>query len=139
MAESIGTVEGFDLGTFAPHLHAVRYLSPEDPALILRSASASLFAFHFATGDLASSGIASVALSSTGGRVSGAAQWLRLTFADDIIYENRPGSAADLHWVINLAPCEAHDTAPGAPFRAGAAYAADTLALWCAPDESGIA
>lgn len=132
LAESIGPVEGFDLGAFAPHLHAVRHCPPEHPALTLCSAPAELFAFDFADDALLPpTGVAETRLASTGGRVSGLAQWLRLTFAHDIVYENRPGSAPDLHWVIGLAPCEPQNTTPGAAFLAGAAYAADTLVTWC--------
>ena len=138
-AKSVGPVEGYDLGAFAPHLHAARHCLPEHPALALRSAPAELFAFDFAKGALPPTGQAETQLTSTGGQVSGLAQWLRLTFAKDIAYENRPGSAPDLHWVIGLAPCPPHDAAPGARFRAGAAYAADTLALWCAPEGDPLA
>jgi len=69
-----------------------------------------------------------------GGTVSGLAQWLRLTFADDIIYENRPGSADNLHWRISLAPTDPRETMPGARYCAGGTYAADTLVTWCAPN-----
>jgi type II protein arginine methyltransferase len=142
LLESVGPVEGFDLGGFAGHLYTARHCPAEDPALALRSAQTSLFAFDFAAGDPAPSGTAQVTLTSTGGTVSGLAQWLRLTFADDIIYENRPGSADDLHWRIGLAPtapretpCETScETGPGARYLAGGTYAADTLALWCAPE-----
>ncbi len=130
----IGAVEGFDLGAFAPHLHTARHRPADDPALHLRSAPGSLFAFDFTGGPLPATGAAETTLVSDGGRVTGLAQWLRLTFAEDITYENRPGSAPDLHWVIGLAPCAPCNTAPGTRFHAGGAYAADTLALWCAPE-----
>lgn len=133
LADGVALVEGFDLAAFAPHLHAARHCPPDDPALVLRSAPAELFAFDFTAGALPPTGLAELKLTSTGGPVSGLAQWLRLTFADDIIYENHPGSAPDLHWVIGLAPCPARKTTGGDIYRAGAAYAADTLALWCAP------
>lgn len=139
LTESIGPVEGFDLTAFAPHLHAARHCLPEHPALALRSAPAELFAFDFTAGPLPASGAAEAALVSDGGSVTGLAQWLRLTFAEDIAYENRPGSAPDLHWMIGLAPCPPCDTAPGTRFRAGAAYAADTLALWYASEAAPLA
>jgi type II protein arginine methyltransferase len=134
LVESVGPVESFDLGAFAGHLHAARHCPADDPALALRSTQASLFVFDFAAGDPAQSGTAQVTLASTGGTVSGLAQWLRLTFADDIIYENRPGSADDLHWRIGLASTAECETLPGARYLAGGTYAADTLALWCAPE-----
>ena len=132
--ESLGPVEGFDLGAFAGHLTAERLLGGEDPALVLRSAPATLFAFDFADRDPAQSGTAQIALASTGGTVSGLAQWLRLTFADDIIYENRPGSGDNLHWLISLAPTDPRETTPGGRYLAGGTYAADALVTWCAPD-----
>ncbi|NJO13958.1 MAG: methyltransferase [Rhizobiales bacterium] len=132
--EEIGVVEGFDLTAFAAHLHAARHRSPEDPAIALRSAPADVFAFDFSNGALPLSGTSNVQLVSNGGRISGLAQWLRLTFAEDIVYENRPGSGTDLHWMINLfpnaAPCAA---SAGKPFDVGASYAADTLAAWLRP------
>jgi protein arginine N-methyltransferase 7 len=132
--ESVGLVEGFDLSAFAGHLNVARHLPAEDPALALRSAPATLFAFDFAAGDPAERGTAQLALASIGGVVSGLAQWLRLTFADDIIYENRPGSTENLHWRISLAPTDARETMPGERYLAGGTYAADTLVTWCAPD-----
>lgn len=134
LVERVGPVDGFDLSAFAGHLHAVRHCAADDPALALRSAQASLFGFDFAERDPAQSGTAQVSLASTGGEVSGLAHWLRLTFADDIIYENRPGSAADLHWRIGLAPTAPLTTLPGARYLAGGTYVADTLTMWCAPD-----
>lgn len=133
-AADIGVVEGFDLGAFGGHLHTARYCPADSPTLHLRSEAASLFAFDFNTGPLPASGTAEATLTSDGGSVTGLAQWLRLIFTDDITYENRPGSAPDLHWMIGLAPGAPCDTTPGTPFRAGGAYAADTLALWCAPE-----
>jgi type II protein arginine methyltransferase len=132
----IGAVEGFDLGAFGGHLHTARHCPADSPTLHLRSAPASLFAFDFTAGALPASGAAETTLTSDGGSITGLAQWLRLTFADDIVYENRPGSAPGLHWVIGLAPCTPGETAPGTRLRAGGAYAADTLSLWCAPESS---
>jgi len=133
-ASDISAVEGFDLTAFAPHLHTARHRWADDPALLLRSDPASLFTFDFNAGTLAASGEAEAMLTSTGGPVSGLAQWLHLTFAEDIAYANRPGSEPDLHWAIGLAPCDPRETAPGDRFRAGGTYAADTLSLWCAPE-----
>lgn len=131
----LGAVEDFDLRAFAPHLHTARHRWAGDPALQLRSSPASLFAFDFTAGALEVSDEGEAVLTSTGGTISGLAQWLRLTFAEDITYENRPASAPDLHWAIGLAPCDPRETAPGTRFRAGGAYAADTLSLWCGPED----
>jgi type II protein arginine methyltransferase len=134
LPQQAGPVEGFDLAGFARHVMDKRYVYADDPTLVLRSEPAELMTFDFASGDPPDRGDAARDLISTGGRVSGMAQWLRLTFAPDIIYENRPGSAPDLHWVINLARCPAQDTGEGDRFRVGLTYAAESLALWCAPE-----
>ncbi|MFM7377686.1 MAG: 50S ribosomal protein L11 methyltransferase [Erythrobacter sp.] len=129
-ADSVGRVEGFDLSGFAPHLNPRGCVAADDPALTLRSEACALLDFDFGAGDPPISASASTELVSTGGLVSGLAQWLHLTFAQDITYENRPGSGADLHWVVNLAPCAPHQSRPGDRYRAGAWYSDDTLARW---------
>lgn len=135
ISESIGPVEGFDVGAFAGHFHPKRHLEPDDPALILRSDQATMFTFDFGSRDPPQTDVRELRLISTGGVVSGLAQWLRLTFAEDIIYENRPGNTANLHWVVNLAPCQRQATSAGALFRAGAIYGKETLVVWCRADK----
>ena len=132
-AATAGIVEGFDLGAFEPHIRHRNRRTADDPLLALRSPAISLLGFDFAAGDPPESGAAQGTLLSTGGTVSGLAQWLRLTFADDIVYENRPGSGPDHHWVVSLVACPPRETRKGEVFRAGLTYADDTLALWCAP------
>ena len=134
LQQEAGPVEGFDLAGFAPHVPGRRYVYADDPALVLRSAPEALLTFDFGSGNPPERGSAACDLVSSGGPVSGLAQWLHLTFAEDITYENRPGSAPDLHWVINLAPCPPRETRAGERFRAGLTYADDHLALWCAPE-----
>ncbi|WP_285712797.1 50S ribosomal protein L11 methyltransferase [Erythrobacter oryzae] len=129
-ADSVGLVEGFDLSGFTPHLNPRRHVFADDPALALRSEPCALLDFDFGAGDPPISVSATAALVSTGGPVSGLAQWLHLTFAADITYENRPGSGADLHWAINLAPCAPHRSRPGDRYRAGAWYSDADLASW---------
>lgn len=129
-ADSVGMIEGFDLSGFTPHLNPRRYVFPDDPALTLRSDPHELLTFDFGAGDPPTSAHASLVLASTGGQVSGLAQWLHLTFAKDITYENRPGSGPDLHWMVNLSPCTPRTSQPADRYRAGAWYSDATLASW---------
>lgn len=131
MIDSIGMVEGFDLSVFSPHLNPRTYVFPDDPGLALRSEPACVLRFDFGEGDPPDTGGSACHLMSTGGVVSGLAQWLHLRFADDISYENRPGTGADLHWAINLAACEARPSLPGELYSAGSWYSQTTLANWC--------
>lgn len=131
--DSVGIVEGFDLSGFSPHLAPRRHILPEDPALVLRSAPMRLLTLDFGAGDPPASGSGTGELASSGGTVSGLAQWLHLRFADDITYENRPGSGGDLHWVINLVPCAGATTALGARYDCGSFYSDSTLVSWVRP------
>lgn len=133
VAEPLGMVEGFDLGAFAGHVWGDRHFYADNPDLALRSAAAPVMSFDFGAGALPESGTAQCDLVSSGGLVNGVAQWLRLRFADDILYENPPGGPADLHWPVSVSPAVPRHTASGDRFRAGVAYAADTLVTWCAP------
>lgn len=133
LVESVDTVEGFDLSAFSPHLQVKRHVWPDHPALALRSAPAHQFLFDFGAGDPPLTAAKTCELVSSGGMISGLAQWLHLHFADDISYENRPGSAPDLHWAINLTPAERHESAPGAAYTAGGWYSRATLINWCQP------
>jgi type II protein arginine methyltransferase len=131
--EGIDMVEGFDLSGFSAHLKPRCHVLPDNPALALRSSPAQLLTLDFAVEDPPHSGSRTCELVSTGGTVSGLAQWLHLHLADGITYENSPGSGADLHWVINLAPCEARTTAPGDRYVCGSFYSRTTLANWTQP------
>lgn len=133
LIESVSIVEGFDLSGFSPHLNPRSHVFPDDPALALRSGPVQTLLLDFSAGDPPGIGGSTCELVSTGGIVSGLAQWLHLRFADDITYENRPDSGPDLHWAINLAPCRAQMSQPGDRYTAGSWYSEDTLASWCQP------
>lgn len=127
----VGMVEGFDLSGFNVHLNPRPALRADDPGLVLRSEAACLFDFDFAAGDPPQCAANTVELVSTGGMVSGLAQWLHLRFADDITYENRPGSGPDLHWIINLATTMPRLAEAGARYTAGGFYRNTKLVIWC--------
>ncbi|WP_394730575.1 50S ribosomal protein L11 methyltransferase [Altererythrobacter sp. GH1-8] len=98
-------VEGFDLSLCAqllPHRVGIR---PDNPKLNLRSSSAALFSFDYAPGLIhrpTDSSAASVTC--FGGHANVIAQWIGFEFAPGLRYENSPGSAADMHWRIQLTP-----------------------------------
>ena len=133
LIESVSIVEGFDLSSFSPHLNPRSHVFPDDPALMLRSDPVKALLLDFRAGDPPGIGGCTCELVSTGGMVSGLAQWLYLRFADGITYENRPGSGPDLHWAVNLTPCRAQKSQPGDRYAAGSWYSGDTLISWCKP------
>lgn len=87
----IGMVEGFDLAPFNRHVSRTRNIAAESTRLKLRSAPVEPFEFDFAAeGSFAAQRRTTVDIASSGGRITGVVQWLRLEFAADVVYENRP-------------------------------------------------
>ncbi|HYJ30113.1 MAG TPA: 50S ribosomal protein L11 methyltransferase [Allosphingosinicella sp.] len=108
----VGKVEGFDLSPFNRHATLAVDVAAHDPRLELRSTPADLFAFDFAACDFAPEERASVGLASTGGRVDGAVQWIRLRLDEEQDYENVPGARS--HWPLVFHPFDAPlETVPG--------------------------
>lgn len=97
--ESLSDVEGFDLSPMnllAP--------PPSDSARVgdqrVRRHSAPIFAMpmnYNAAGSFGETG-QRVSFTSTGGRVTGVAQWLHIDFGDGIIFENDPFAEEPSHW-----------------------------------------
>jgi hypothetical protein len=55
-------------------------------------------------------------LQSNGGRITGVAQWLRIIFFDDLIFENDPWAEAPSHWGSPVTPfIQPLDSKPGDP------------------------
>lgn len=110
--QHVGEVEGFDLSAFNRHGTLALDVATDDPRLELRSEPADLFAFDLSSGEFAKEERARVKLSSTGGRVDGVAQWIRLLLDEDEVYENAPGGRS--HWALVFHPFEAKlETSPG--------------------------
>jgi len=86
----MGIVEGFDLSPFNL-LRAMQYNMGHDPdRWTLRSATADAFHFDFESGGPFPEARNVFNLVSTGGRVNGIVQWLRLDLDDETTYESYP-------------------------------------------------
>ena len=127
----LGAIEGLDLSLFARHVPRVRKVRPSSRKLVLRSEPVDLFRFAFDDGGTPpATGQAHARLRSSGGRVAGLAQWLRIELAPGVVYENAPGPDRRHHWVVPLHAIEPRETAPGEEIAVGGWYDAQTLALW---------
>ncbi|QUL37557.1 50S ribosomal protein L11 methyltransferase [Erythrobacter sp. JK5] len=134
------TIEGFDVSLFSPHFQNLEAVPSRDPNLKLASDPATLFAFDFdMTSPLAMSGMNELEIRSTGGRVSGMAQWIEFTFGEGIRYENAPAANHAHHWWINTIASEPCETKPGDRFRIGGWYRQNVLECWCEALEHGAA
>lgn len=110
----IGVVEGFDLSELNRMMPVEWPIHPSATSrLTLRSEAHDLFTFDF-SGSEAAHRQTSLSLASTGGRVNGAVNWLRLELDDEVRYENRPGEGARFCWPPIFHPFgRAIDTQPG--------------------------
>ena len=128
--EPLATVEGFDLSAFNAHIKAGQTARTTDPQFTLRSASADLMTFDF-TRPPSAEGRSTVDLTSSGGAVSGVAQWLRVELGGGATYENAPGSDPDAHWGVgHYALPELRETAAGEVVRVGGWHNKDSIAIW---------
>ena len=126
----VSEVEGFDVSAFNRHVKQVHKFKPRTDRLTLRSEPTDLFAFDF-TADTPVPGRARVRVRSLGGRISGVVQWLRLTIAPGLIYENPPGSDASLHWVLRYIPLDTpRDTAAGEEIAIDGWHSHNQVAIW---------
>lgn len=126
------TIEGLDVSRFDLHMDESGRAGAADQTLELRSAPAELFAFDF-MGEMspAKTGQSEVTFELTDSDVTGLAHWIRLQFAPDISYENRPGGDASLHWQIGLVPASPELLARAKTVRARGWYSDAVLAVWC--------
>ena len=126
-------VAGFDLGLFDRHVAAVSRIEVDDPRLHLRSEAHDIFAFDFTSPDTPATASATIAACSTGGRVNGVAQWIRIEFDGDEAIENRPGTGSASHWQAVFFPlAEAIDTTPGDTLSLHAWHDQLHLRVWAA-------
>jgi hypothetical protein len=99
----------------------------------LRSAPADLFTFAYQSGEpIPQVGQAEVRLAATGsGPVTGILQWLRLTFAPDLVYENAPTSERGMHWELFYHPFDRpRDMAAGEEITVRGFFTGTTMAIW---------
>jgi type II protein arginine methyltransferase len=127
-----GEVEGFDLSLFNRHADLARDVATDDPKLERRSEAADLFSFDLQACGFAPEERARVVLDSTGGRVDGAVQWIRLRLDEEEVYENAPGGVS--HWALVFHPFgEPLETAAGEPIAVEAWRDELRYRLWHAP------
>ena len=127
---AVGEVAGFDLALFGRHVKRVHKFKPQTDRLSLRSDPADLFAFDF-TADTPVPGRARVRVKSFGGRISGVVQWLRLTIAPGLNYENAPGSEGSLHWVLRYIPLDSpRATRAGEEIAIDGWHSNNPVAIW---------
>ncbi|MEM7703840.1 MAG: 50S ribosomal protein L11 methyltransferase [Pseudomonadota bacterium] len=125
-------VEGFDLRPIHKLFGKKAHASPAARAVKLRGASRALFEFDFtAASELPMTGSNMVALASDGGELSGAAQWIKIQFTPDVVYENGPGGGADMHWLVGLIPfAESTSSEAGDTFDFEGWHNEHSLTIW---------
>ncbi len=129
-------IEGLDVSRFDLHMDESGRTGAADKALELRSTPAELFAFDF-MGDMppAKSDCSAVRFDLPDMDFSGLAHWIRLQFAPDISYENRPGGDASLHWQIGLVPASSELLESAKAVVARGWYSDAVLAVWCEAED----
>lgn len=124
--DRLDDVEGFDLSEFDKHLQLATLRGKP------RSAAADLFLFDFRQA-VALGGRARAELVSTGGRVTGLGQWLRLDFVPGISHENDPMVGDRSTWASAYVPFDApRETAPGARIAVEGWHGEDRVFFWAA-------
>lgn len=127
----LGTIAGFDLSPFNRAQRSAWRIEVGEARLTLHSEAADLFTFDFASGDYCAPARTSVVCHSTGGRVSGIAQWMALQLDAETGYENRPEPGAISCWAVLFYPLpQPIDTVPGQPFRIFGAHDRYRPAIW---------
>lgn len=130
--ERMGIIDGFDLSEFNA-LAAPRYQVKVDAGrLIMRSEPAALFSFDFGSGKNFATGKAEVALTASGGRVTGVVQWIRLEMDEHGFYENAPVSGAQYScWDVGVHPLlEPVDLRAGAQVIVRGAHDREAPRIW---------
>jgi type II protein arginine methyltransferase len=129
--DGLADVAGFDLSAFGSLAPPVRRLRSDDRRLSLRSEAADLFVFDFASAAFHPPAQSSVVSRSSGGRVNGIAQWIRLELDDVTHYENRPGDKATSCWAVRfVALPEPIETRSGQEIAIFGSYDRSSLVLW---------
>ena len=113
----LGRVDGFDLSPFNQLAPTSRRILAGDRQLTLRSEPQTLFEFDFESGGPYEDRQTSITLTTTGGRVNGVVQWIRLQMDAEGVYENRPapGGPVVVHGAHGLTALRIWTDAPAAP------------------------
>lgn len=111
--DQIGTVEGCDLALFNRHIPGRKRFRAVSGELALRSEPADLFLFKFGK-DAPHSDQTCIAIHSSGGQVSGVAQWIWFETNSGHEYENSFTGTSDAHWQLLYHAFDAPlETTPG--------------------------
>jgi len=126
----LGIVEGFDMSHFN-RLASPRYrMFDGNERFVLRSEPADLFRFDFESGGPFPEARASVALTATGDKVNGIAQWMRLELDEEGQYENPP----PIYKTAALSPLFHHlepvEMAPGGTLIVCGTHDRQSLRIW---------
>jgi type III protein arginine methyltransferase len=126
----VNIVEGFDLSLLNRHLSKRWRMAPRPNDAHLRSKPSDLFTFDFSQSH-APSDQSHVNLHSTGGRITGVAQWIHFTTSTGNEYENAPAGNAGPHWTpLHYSRLEPIETAPGQVVTVSGWRNEDSLLVW---------
>lgn len=128
-------VDGFDLSEFNDLESIPHQVRCGDPRLHLRSEPADLFSFDFQELRFPDP-VAHADLVAEGGPVNGIVQWLHIQLDDDVVYENRPGTAGGSCWACLFHPlARPIEVQAGTPVRVGGQYTDSDLRIWVDEDQ----
>jgi len=123
-------IAGFDLSAFRSLAPPARLIQVGDERLTLRSDTADLFSFDFASA-YCPPAEASVDLVSNGGEINGVAQWIALTLDEATHYEVRPAAGAFSAWLVLFYPfAQEIGTVPGEKIKVYGAHDREHLTIW---------
>lgn len=130
----MGRIAGFDLSPFnrlaAPH----REMHVGSSNLILRSDTADLFSFDFASGGPFPDASATATVTAHGRRVTGIAQWIALDMDKEGAYENRPEPGSHSSWWMVFYPFEQPlETTAGQQVTISGRHDRRALRIWTSP------
>lgn len=127
----VGRVAGFDLSLFDRHMPVTISIPTRSRHLRRRSPAQSLFVFDFTRGEAPAEGRQSLALRSSGGRVTGVVQWIALQLTESLAFENAPGRDRWSHWPCVVYPFDGPlDTSAGDEVRIEGWHDELRLRIW---------
>jgi SAM-dependent methyltransferase len=131
MAPPLGLVAGFDLALFERHLPSATTVPVKSRHLHLRSPAKPPFDFDFTRGEAPSERRTELALTSSGGLVTGIVQWIALQLTGSTAVENAPGPDRSSHWPCVVYPFDDPlDTSAGEEVRIEGWHGDLRLRIW---------
>lgn len=132
LGDPIGDVAGFDLSLIEQRLNYYALIEPYNALRYQRGPAHPLCDLNFLPDTPIKDRDRTITpLQSNGGKVTGVLYWMRIHFGADILYENMPGGARELHWAVRFEPFnEPRETAPGEPVEVGCAHNSNKVIIW---------